>query len=462
MEKDKSSFDFIGKAWNTAKIYSGSNTVNRLDAIVESDTLKTLGEYVKDPRNMIETKGIDFDAKADDRLQKYNIVRITPTKHLDEVDNLMELYLITDEHGHDIGTYEITENGPVFKLSPKIKKGNNSFIDDNFSKNREADKEFLKSEYDIDTMEKLVERLAKGESLTLTSVQKGKELIKNKYMSMGNSFEEEKDEKENKIEGISNEDQDALDSIPADMRGEAVKFAKDRGLKVKDILIVNSPKELSGEIDNRTNQISRNGGPVILIRTGHGGADSLGDDVYAFQDGHAIQNERNDDMLEDLMNQHKGEGYVKSLNDDKGDELEQEMIKIMEEMQAKIEAEQEEIAQVQYAMENFEPDNLEQQEEFFSKLHSQIDMHQEHLDEVIAEGNSQIRALARERYPLRPFDEISMDTLGKIETDNAIQDDAIDSFQEDEEEKSLEEAKNNEEEDAEKSRWETADPLANH
>ena len=87
MAEDKSSFDIVGKSWNTAKIYGGSNAVKRYDAVVESDSLVTLGDFVRDPKKMIETRGIDFDEKADDRLQKYNVVKITPTRKLDEVEN---------------------------------------------------------------------------------------------------------------------------------------------------------------------------------------------------------------------------------------------------------------------------------------------------------------------------------------------------------------------------------------
>lgn len=437
MAEDKSSFDIVGKAWNTAKIYGGSNAVKKYDAVVESDSLVTLGDFVRDPKKMIETRGIDFDEKADDRLQKYNVVKITPTRKLDEVENPLEMYLITDEHGHDIGIYEVTEKGPKFRLADNILKHNNRIAE----KFQGQAKDILKSQYKIENMETLVEKLSKGEEISLSSINQAKRNIKEGYSKKGIITENSEEE----LSPEEQEEQNALAAIPADMRGEAAEFAENHGLKVKEILVVDSPKELSNEIDNRENQISEYGGPVILIRANHGGADSLGDDVYAFQDGHGVQSEKNDDMLENLMKQHKDEGAVKSLNDDEGDNLEQELASIMEEARVKIEQEEEEISQIQYNMENFQPDDLESSNEIFAQLQSEIDMHQEHIDTIIADRDTKIQALARQRYPLKPFDEKGMEKVDEIHGENEIYDDNVDAAQE-----------------AERSRWETADPLANH
>ena len=255
MAKDKSSFDLRGKAWNTAKIYGGSNAVKKYDAIIESDSLKTLGEFVRDPKKMIETRGIDFDEKADDRLQKYNVVKITPTKKLDEVENPLEMYLITDEHGHDIGVYEITEKGPKFRLSEKIQKGNEKIIE-KFTGNG---KEVLQENYSINNFEKLVEKLSKGESIDLHSEEQAKdEIVRNSGQGI-NSYQIEEQEETKKKK--------ALNDIPADMRAEVVEVALKRGIQIKEILIVNNPKQLASKLDdNRKNQISEYGGPVILIR----------------------------------------------------------------------------------------------------------------------------------------------------------------------------------------------------
>ena len=256
MAEDKSSFDIIGKAWNTAKIYGGSNAVKKYDAVVESDSLRTLADFVRDPRNFIETRGIDFDSKADDRLQKYNIVRITPTKKLDEAESFMQMYLITDEHGHDIAIYCPDAKRPEdrFRLAEKIKDGNERIIGNFEGEGRKT----LESEFSIENMEKLVEKLSKGEGIDLHSVEQARDEIV-RYSEQGDSYqiEEQEDPEEKK----------ALEGIPIDMRAEVIQIARDNDIKIKEMLIIRNPRQIARKLDNnRKNQISEYSGPVILIR----------------------------------------------------------------------------------------------------------------------------------------------------------------------------------------------------
>lgn len=253
MAEEKSSFGLVERAWEIAKIYNGSDRVKHFDGIVEGNSLKTLKEFVRD----LETRGIDFNEKSDDRLDKYNVVKIVPIRHLDEVSNAQEMYLITDEHGHDIGTYEITENGPEFKLSPKIKDYNEKILAE-FPK---QEREILDELYQTNTLEDLIGKLDEDQSIALASKEQAKYEINPKYKEIygtpvdGGKEYQDQDEK------------NALYRIPADMRGQAIEFARQNGLEVKEILIVDNPKQLSKSIDNRNNQIAENGGPVILIKT---------------------------------------------------------------------------------------------------------------------------------------------------------------------------------------------------
>ena len=125
-EKTNTDLGLTARAWEAAKIYSGSNMLKHFDGIVHTESVETLGNFTK--KRGIETSGVDIEAKTDDLLLKYTVTKITPERHLDEVENPTEMYLITDQYGHDIGTYEITENGPVFKLSPKIQENNEKII----------------------------------------------------------------------------------------------------------------------------------------------------------------------------------------------------------------------------------------------------------------------------------------------------------------------------------------------
>lgn len=426
MAQERSDFGLIGKALETTKIYGGSNIVKHFDAIVESDSLKTLGSYVRE--HGIESRGMDMDSKADDKLLKYNMVKITPTRYLDESENPMQMYLITDEKGHDIGTYEITENGPVFKLSPKIQKYNEKIMGEFQGQSQEI----LKERYKIDSLEDLVEKLSKNEKIALASKEQAKDDINEEFEKQGMVIGEGQEQNE--------EEKEALDRIPADQRGEAIEFAHENGLKLKDVLVVDSPKELSNQIDNRDNQIVESGGPVILIRANHGGADSLGDDVYAFQDGKAIQNEKNDNTLEDLMNQHRDEGQVPSLNDAEGIRMQEEVQKIIEESEAKI--------QQLEKMKEYEVSEGEDKEEIMGQLNKKI-------ADIVADRNAKLKAIARERYPLKPFDEKGMDKLeDKMELPQEKEGDDVNQENE-------EQSDEQENEGMYKNRWDTANPY-NH
>ena len=336
MAEDKSSFDLFGKAWNTAKIYNSSNTVKKYDAIVESDSLKTLGEFVRDPKKMVETKGIDFDEKSDDRLQKYNVVKITPTKKLGKVENLTDMYLITDEKGRDIGIYyPATDNGQVAKfiLSERFTNENSDILK-KFSGQRVILEQKINKEYKVDNIEDLTKKLSKGQSLSLTQ-EEAKREIREEYRKKGMSFGDEEEQEQNLTseEALEKkEEQQVLSEIPMQYRDQAIKFARENNLKIKDILIIKNPESLMRNIDNDRLKITKDGGPVILLRTNHGGADSLGDDVYAAQAGKSfIHDEKEDDVLEPVTDIYKGEDEVPELSQTEFNKLsDQERIQILE------------------------------------------------------------------------------------------------------------------------------------
>lgn len=299
----------VARAAEATKIYFGSNTVNHLDGIVHTNTIETLGNFVK--KKSIETRAIDPDTKVDDKLLKYTITRITPTKHLDEVNNYHEIYLITDEHGHDIGTYEITENGPVFKLSPKIKEYNEKVIE----MFPEAQQEILREKYDINNLEELTDKLAKGEKIALASKEQAQDDIEQEYEKRGLSTS-------NGTIHEDPEEEKAIASIPSDMRGEIIQQCRDRGISIKSVIVVDCPDCLIDEIDNEKVGIQKGRGPVILVQARSGDA-SLADDVYAFQGDQEIPNANAEkEKLADLMNQHEGKAQVTELEDKRKEELE--------------------------------------------------------------------------------------------------------------------------------------------
>lgn len=297
------------RAWEAAKIYNGSNILNHFNGIVHTESIETLGNFTK--KRGIETRGIDSDTKVDDRLLKYTVSRITPERNLEEVENPQEIYLITDEHGHDIGTYEITESGPIFRLSPKIREYNEKIIE----AFPEAEQEILRERYRTDNLEELTEKLAKGESIALASKEQARDDIEQEYEKKGLS----------EPDGTSNQDPEeekAINEIPSDMRAQVLEQCKEKGISIKAVLVVDCPDCLTEEIDNDRVGIKKGAGPVILVQARSGDA-SLADDVYAFQNGVEIPNANAEkEKLADLMKQQEGKPAVAELVDEKKRELE--------------------------------------------------------------------------------------------------------------------------------------------
>lgn len=299
-----------GQIWEMSKAYMASDTVKKHDAVIDPKSVENLGTYLQ--KHPLETSGISAETKVDDRLQKFNIMKIAATRRLDQLENPEETYLITDEHGHDIGTYTITEDGPVFKLSPKIKEATDRVLSQ--FPDGEA-KELLRERYEINSLEDLTNKLAKGEEIVLATEGQAQDDIKEEYQKRGLD-----------VEGIDNseeqEERDALNKVPSDMRDEVVRICEEQGIKIKEILVVDCPKCVGEEMTDGTNHIKENGGPVIMVQAKSGDASQLSDDLYMFQDGQSIPNaEADKDRMLDLMNEHKDEGAVAELDDTREAEI---------------------------------------------------------------------------------------------------------------------------------------------
>lgn len=365
MAEKSGDFGLVGQAWEVSKIYMSSNAVKRYNGVLENSSVKTLSTYVKGFG--ASEFGIDQDTKADDRLAKYNITKMIPTKNLGEFDNAQEVYVITDETGHDIGTLSMVDGRMEFTLSPKIAESNKKILEafpeyqrKEFAENYGMDPSTLSSK-DMD-FKTVVERLAKGETISIMSKEQVKVECKEeiekakmeKLAEYGDMYDIETNSNDNveELEQELQEQQKVMEGIPESMRAEVAEKCKEQGIRVKDVLVVTSPELLTKSIDNRKTQISKDGGPVVLIQAAHDGADSLDDDVYAFQDGGELQHtEENDDKLTAIMEQHKGEGTIVDINNNRAQMMEQAIFAASQEAQLRIEEKEKEIEELQLEME---------------------------------------------------------------------------------------------------------------
>lgn len=327
--KENSDLGLTARAWDAAKAYTSSDFVKRHDGAIDQDSIETLSNFCKE--HGIETFGMDMDTKADDRLLKYTIKKVVSIKNLDEIENNMETYLISDEKGHDIGTYTITENGPVFKLSPKIEKGNKDIMDRVYPNEDSQERAILEAKYSIDTLETLVERLSKDERIALSNEHNAKQDVRDAFEKRQMSFSGEEQNSE-KLE-----EQEAIDKLPADMRGQVLEQCRKEGVRIKEVLVVDCPKCVAREMDNGENHIRENGGPIIMVKAINGSVSGK-DDLYMFQDGQKLPDvDKNKDRMLELMEQHKDEGAVPELEDNKEDGILKQLYEEILEYEEKME-----------------------------------------------------------------------------------------------------------------------------
>lgn len=405
MADERGTFGIVGMAWETAKIYNGSNTISKFDAVIESESLRTLGEFVRDPRNMVETGGLDFDEKSDDMLAKYNIVKITPTRNLSESENVSEMYLITDEKGQDIGVYyPAAEKGEVgkFILADKY-KGQNEKVLSKFAGQKDLIEAEIDREYKVDNIKDLAGKLSRGEALAISEAD-AKGTIREDYEKKGMTFEEADDghvltEEEQQEKS---EEQEVLDSMPPELREQAIQFAREHDLKIKDILIIQNPESLLKNLgENNKLGITKDGGPIIMLKTNHGGADSLNDDVYVAQSGKSfLHDEQEDEKLETITEVHKGQDNIDDLTPEDYKQLSEEdaekMLEtnntkalaanvIIQEAKAKIEEEKAKIATLEEekkALLQEYQEGTAEPEELTQKLKENSDAIAEHKGEI--------------------------------------------------------------------------------
>lgn len=329
------------RAWDSAKTYNSSDFVSRHNAAIDQDSIETFSNFLK--KRPLETAGIDMDTKESDELLKYTIKRVVPSRKLDELDNPAEMFLISDQYGHDIGTYCIGEEGlPVFKLADKIEKGNNKIIDKLYPNIESEARAILKQEYDVPNLETLTNKLAKGENLTITSEDRAKEDVAKAYEERGLTVERPEKTEEEKKE--LEEEEQAIESLPADVRAEVLELCRNENIRIKEVLVVDCPECVGRELEGTNSSINPKGGPIVMVKAINRTV-STHDDLYVFQSGQKVKGyEEKQDRLMELMDQHKGEGAVAELEDTREDEI----MKQLEEAVLEYEKQVEEIENTEY------------------------------------------------------------------------------------------------------------------
>lgn len=326
MEKENTNFGLIGGALERTKAYHNSNIIAKYDGILVPDTQQTLDHFAK--KHNFEF-GKDTDTLEDDRLLKYTVQKMNPTKKLDEFSDPTQIYIITDAAGFDIGTYDMSTG--EFKLSPDIIEFNKKMIE-------KCGASELKEDFEEPNLEKVIEKLAKGESLVLANEEQVKDerlkVARENFKNAGQDFELEENERD------LSEEEKALDTLPEGAKSQVLNLKDEIGenIEIKDILIVNSPTSITDELGGEANGIKSNGGPVVMIRAASKGADKLSDDMYVFQDDALLPiDQEREERFGTLMNEHQGEGVVGELQDTEKEKVKDAIAELIEQRNVEVE-----------------------------------------------------------------------------------------------------------------------------
>ena len=146
----------------------------------------------------------------------------------------------------------------------------------------------------------------------------------------------------------------------------------------------------------------------------------LDDDIYALQDGNAVQNEANDKILGSYMKNHEDEGHVTGLEPIDNNETINEVQRIYSEAEKEIKKEQEEIVMLEAEIGNYESYEFASEEDrdaAIGEKQAEISGHNENINNIVKDRDDKIKDLLSRNSREKVNDEQqeqSPNTDGKI------------------------------------------------
>lgn len=119
-------------------------------------------------------------------------------------------------------------------------------------------------------------------------------------------------------------------------------------------------------------------------------------DVYAFQGGKAIHEERNDEKLSDYMNEHKDEGHVTGYEPIDDNETINEVKRIYSEAEKEIEEKQKAIAILEAEIKKYESYDFASEEDKYAainKKQAEISGHNKNINNIVEKRDLDVKKL---------------------------------------------------------------------
>lgn len=319
----------VERAWETSKAYQNSNSVQRYNGALDMDRCETV-------YNMVQKEFKNLDTKSSDNLRKYIKIPMQVGRRAEELGGNVEVDLILDSKGHDIGIKYIDENGPHFILSPKIKESNEKILEKFEKVVEEKDLE----EFRPNSFEDVVELMAKGKNIGLTNEKEVLERLEERKPGSKNDIKDKQEEldKQDELdeeERDENESEKGMDEIPEEQKSEIAEICKKTGRKMSDLkqsLTITHPGTIIDDIDNDKTNIDEFGGEVLALRFRNKEAAGGADEVVLIQDGQVLpEDKRNNAIMSNLMEQNKGNGIkVHDFRDNREEDFKEDVQDILD------------------------------------------------------------------------------------------------------------------------------------
>lgn len=331
MGKEISSLSILEQAWVAANVYDKSNEVAKFGGIIDTENIRTMSDWIKDPKNM--GFGIDMEKAADERLMNKYVIPITVT--LPGSSESLSLEVVVDSKYRDVAVISKDEEGAEksFRLSDRIKKSINGKA------------ELLKGQLTSDEMANLKEELEADLPSTMkeladewTGEGRGRgddELGPRSRKDVKEKAEEmlAEDDPDRKIdeEGMQTQEEiaktkEAEKIIPEGQEDIIKTILESKGLNIADITQVNEV-ENSGVLANKAgvddSRMSSDSN-VTVIRIQNKSMDGSPDHMIVIQDNKLIETEGKDKEIGDFVDRYGGKssGVVKTQENEAYDNLE--------------------------------------------------------------------------------------------------------------------------------------------
>ena len=324
------------QAWTFAKVDMNSNYFKEFKGLSNMNRVRTLYDYYK-AQDFREGEIKDGDLKDSDKTKNYFVITMDdPTGR--SANGTIDL--IVDASGHDVAITYVGDDGVKFEISPDIIKNNAEMLknlDLGINMNP-SDVAKMMAPKDMDALVREIEKhdtvaMRSSDDAKVRADEYDKERATNATID---AKEKGREEKEAEIDAELKENSD----IPQEMYSDIHKICMENDLNPKDLkqsLTIVDPGELIGQIDNSITDVRENGGEVTVLRFKNKEAGAGADRIFMVQGGQLLRaDEKNDQKMSELMEEHKGNGVkVEDFEDTRIEELEARLQALQEEYQAK-------------------------------------------------------------------------------------------------------------------------------